>query len=53
MLAMLNFLNAHSFHIFQPNLILLVSKFLVHRALSDLGLLSHLNEFVTRRLIQG
>ena len=47
MSAILNSLNAHNFPIFQPILIL-VSKFMVHRALSDrtylsLGLLSPLN----------
>ena len=41
------FLNAHSLPIFQPILMILVSKFMVHRALSDktylsLGLLSPL-----------
>ena len=35
MLALLNFLNALSFPIFQPILMILVSKFMVHRALSD------------------
>ena len=45
MLAILNFLNAHNLPIFQPILMILVSKFMVHRALSDetylsLGLLS-------------
>ena len=34
MLAILNSLNAHNFPIFQPILMLLVSKFMVHRALS-------------------
>ena len=48
MLAILNFLNAHTFPIFQPILMKLVSKFMVHRVLSDktyllLGLLSPLN----------
>ena len=48
MLAILNLLNAHNFPIFQPILMILVSKFMVHRALSDktylsLGLLSPLN----------
>ena len=48
MLAILNSLNAHNLPIFQPMLIILVSKFMVHRALSDksylsLGLLSPLN----------
>ena len=47
MLAILNSLNAHNFLIFQPILMILVSKFMVHRALSDkaylsLGLLSPL-----------
>ena len=47
MLAILSSLNAHSFPIFQPILMILVSKFMVHRALSDktyllLGLLSPL-----------
>ena len=47
MLAILNSLNAHNFPIFQPILMILVSKFMVHRALSDkiylsLGLLSPL-----------
>ena len=45
MLAILNSLNAHKLPIFQPILTILVSKFMVHRALSDktyllLGLLS-------------
>ena len=35
MLAILNYLNAHNFHIFQPILMILVSKFMVHRASSD------------------
>ena len=48
MLAVLNSLNAHNFLIFQTILIILVSKFMVHRTLSDktyvsLGLLSPLN----------
>ena len=47
MLAILNSLNAHNLPIFQPILMMLVSKFVVHRALSDktylsLGLLSPL-----------
>ena len=47
MLAILNFLNAHNLLISQPILMILVSKFMVHRALSDktyllLGLLSPL-----------
>ena len=50
MLAILNFLNAHNLPIFQPILMILVSKFMVHRAPSDktylfLGLLSPLNIF--------
>ena len=45
MSAILNSLNADNLHIFQPILMILVSKFMVHRALSDethlsLGLLS-------------
>ena len=48
MLTILNFLNANNLSIFQPILMILVSKFMVHRALSDktyllLGLLSPLN----------
>ena len=48
MLAILSSLNAHSFPIFQPILMILVSKVMVHRTLSDkaylsLGLLSPLN----------
>ena len=47
MLAILNFLNAHNLPIFQPILMILVSKLMVPRALSDktylsLGLLSPL-----------
>ena len=47
MLAILNSLNAHNLPIFQPILMIPVSKFIVHRALSDetylsLGLLSPL-----------
>ena len=47
MLAILNSLDAHNLPIFQPILMILVSKFMVHRALSDkiylsLGLLSPL-----------
>ena len=47
MLAILNSLNAHILPIYQPILMILVSKFMVHRALSDityllLGLLSPL-----------
>ena len=48
MLAILSSLNAHSFPIFQPILMILVSKFMVFRALFDktylsLGLLSPLS----------
>ena len=48
MLAVVKFLNAHNLPIFQPILMILVSKFMVHRALSDktylsLGLLSPLS----------
>ena len=48
MLAILNSLNAHNLPIFQTMLMILLSKFMVHRALSDktylsLGLLSPLN----------
>ena len=35
MLAILNYLNAHNLPIFQPILMILGSKFMVHRALSD------------------
>ena len=47
MLAILIFLNAHNLPIFQTILMILVSKFMVHKALSDktylsLGLLSPL-----------
>ena len=47
MLAILNFFSAHNLPIFHPILIILVSKFMVYRALSDktylsLGLLSPL-----------
>ena len=47
MLAILNSSNAHNFPFFQPILLILVSKFMLHRALSDktylsLGLLSPL-----------
>ena len=49
MLVILNSLNVHNFHIFQPILMILVSKFIVHRALSyktylSLGLLSPLTQ---------
>ena len=47
MLAILNSLNAYNFPILQPILMILVSKFIVHRALSNkrylsIGLLSPL-----------
>ena len=50
MLAILKFLNVHNFPIFQPILMILVSKFIVRRALSDktylsLGLLLPLSIF--------
>ena len=35
MLAILNSLNARNFPIFQPILMILVSKFMVYKALSD------------------
>ena len=35
MLAILNSINAHNFLIVQSILMILVSKFMVHRALSD------------------
>ena len=48
MSAILNSLNAHNFLIFQPILMMIVSKFMVYRAISDktyllLGLLSPLS----------
>ena len=48
MLTILNSLNAHNFPIFEPILMILVSKFKVHGVLSEqtylpLGLLSPLN----------
>ena len=48
MLVILNSLNVHNFPIFQPILMILVSKFMVYRALSvktylSLGLLSSLS----------
>ena len=53
MLAILNFLNAHNLPIFLPILMILVSKLMVHRALSDktylsLGLLSPLKKWACR-----
>ena len=51
MLAILNSLNTHNLPIFQPILMILVSKLMVHRALSDktylsLGLLSPLRQIL-------
>ena len=40
MLAILNSLNANNFPIFQPILMILVSKFMIHRALSDKNILT-------------
>ena len=40
MLAILNSLNAHNLPIFQPMLMILISKFMVYRALSDKTYLS-------------
>ena len=40
MLVILNSLNAHNLLIFQPILMILVSKFMVHRARSDKTYLS-------------
>ena len=53
MLAVLNSLNALNFSIFQPILMILVSKFMVPKVLSDktylsLGLLSPLSQFKSR-----
>ena len=53
MLVILNSLNAHNFPIFQPILMILVSKFTVHWALSDiiyllLGLLSPLSKSIVQ-----
>ena len=50
MLAILNSLNAHNFPIFQPIMMIIVSKFMVYRVLSDktyltLGLLSPLKGY--------
>ena len=50
MSAILHFLNVHNLHIFHPILMILVSKFMVHTALSDktylsLGLLSPLTHY--------
>ena len=56
MLALLNFLNAQNLPIFQPILTMLVSKLMVHRALSDktyllLGLLSPLMTIIPLNVI--
>ena len=40
MVAILNSLNAHNFPIFEPMVMILVSKFMVHRVLSDKTYLS-------------
>ena len=40
MLAILNSLNAHNFPINEPILMIIVSKFIVHRVLSDKAYLS-------------
>ena len=50
MLAILNSLNAHNFPIFEPILMILISKFMVYRVLPDktylsLGLLSSLQGY--------
>ena len=51
MSAILNSLNAHNFLIFLPILMILVSKFMVYRALSDttyllLGLQSPIRQYI-------
>ena len=56
MLAILNSLNAHNLPIFQPILMILVSRFMVYRALSDkiylsLELLSPLNPNDTTKTV--
>ena len=58
MLAILNSLNAHNFPLFQPFLMIRVSKFMAHRALSDkpyllLGLLSPLSQSFFPNFGQG
>ena len=58
MLAILNSLNAQNLPIFQPILMILVSKFMVYRALSDksylsLGLLSPLTSVESFMLVSG
>ena len=54
MLAILNSLNAYNFPIFQPIVITLMSKFMIHKALSDkaflsLGLLSPLPSTLSQK----
>ena len=56
MLAILNSLNANNLLIFQPILMILVSKFMIYRALSDktyisLGLLSPLSQSFVKALL--
>ena len=56
MLAILNSLNAQNFPVFQPILMILVLKFMVHRVLSDrtylsLGLLSLLMQVKNCKLM--
>ena len=56
MLAILNSSNAHNLPIFQPILMILDSKFMVYRALSDkkylsLGLLSPLRVHTKKKII--
>ena len=55
MLAILNSLNGHNFPIFQPILMILVSKFMVHRALFNKtylwsGLLSPLMFILVKKM---
>ena len=57
MLAILNSLNAHNFLIFKPILMILLSKFMDHRALYDktylpLGLLSPLTKYPPKLTIE-
>ena len=57
MVAITNFLNAHNLPIFQPILMILVSKFMIGRALSDrtyllLGLLSPLRCSLSLRTVK-
>ena len=53
MLAILNSLNVHNLPIFQPILMVLVSKFMVHRALSDKTYLSLGLLFPLRSMLKG